>query len=565
MILLTGVALAAFVTSTPRWDPTVPLPRKVALPMDHYYSLEEIHSSLEKLARAYPDLVHLETIGQSRGGHDLVVATVSGQGEPAHKPAMYIDGNMHGNEIQGGEACLHVLDRLTIGYGVDPFITDLLDHCAFYIHPVVNPDSRVRFFEEASTPHSPRWNGRPWDNDGDGQEDEDGPEDLDGDGRLVMMRIADSDGGWVESEKDARVLRRRHPDEPGRWRMVYSEGIDNDGDGDINEDPEGGIDLNRNFPTAWKPPHVQFGAGPYALSEPEALAIAQFLSAHSNVAAVQSFHNAGNMILRPPAYRDDGEVPSADQAVYDQLAARGKSFLPDYSYLQTFEGLYAVHGGLLDWCYEGLGVFTFTNELWRTPSDEEGWVGSADVLAWLDVTTRAREWVDWHPFEHPQLGPVEIGGLDQWAQRVPPPELLFDLVSRNALFCLDHADQMPRLSIDDPRVKREPGDVSRIRVRVRNSRMIPTNSGMAALRGIAIPDTVFLELPRGHQLIGAGAVSGLPPRAQVDVRQQPFVVFDAVPGLGAVEAEFLVLGPGGRGALRVGSRRGGRPTKVFLF
>ena len=65
--------------------------------------------------------------------------------------------------------------------------TQLLNDYSFYIAPTVNPDSRHRFFHEPNTPHSPRQNIRPFDNDRDGYFDEDGPEDLNGDGERTFM------------------------------------------------------------------------------------------------------------------------------------------------------------------------------------------------------------------------------------------------------------------------------------------------------------------------------------------------------------------------------------------
>ena len=32
------------------------------------------------------------------------------------------------------------------------------------------------------------------------------------------------------------------------------------------------------------------------------------------------------------------------------------------------------------------------------------------MLAWSDEKLAGQGYVDWYPFEHPQLGPVEMGG-----------------------------------------------------------------------------------------------------------------------------------------------------------
>lgn len=48
---------------------------------------------------------------------------------------------------------------------------------------------------------------------------------------------------------------------------------------------------------------------------------------------------------------------------------------------------------------------------------------------------------DWTPFEHPQLGQVEIGGVDnKWCLQNPPPELLEAEIAKNtgSQFCVLH-------------------------------------------------------------------------------------------------------------------------------
>ena len=82
--------------------------------------------------------------------------------------------------------------------------------------------------------------------------------------------------------------------------------------------------MNRNWPSDWQPEHVQGGAGPYPLCSPETRAVADYLLAHPTSRAVQSYHNAGGMILRGPGARvPRGSLPAARTSrVYDELAAR---------------------------------------------------------------------------------------------------------------------------------------------------------------------------------------------------------------------------------------------------
>ena len=99
---------------------------------------------------------------------------------------------------------------------------------------------------------------------------------------------------------------------------------------------------------------------------PEARAINDFLMAHPNIAGVQSYHNNGGMILRGPGAEWQGEYPRADVARLRRARrARASACCPYYRYLVIWSGLYTVHGGFIDWTNDGLGMLSFSNELWN--------------------------------------------------------------------------------------------------------------------------------------------------------------------------------------------------------
>ena len=253
------------------------------------------------------------------------------------------------------------------------------------------------------------------DNDRDGLMDEDGPDDLDGDGSITQMWKRDPNGRYIRDRLDPRIFRRVGPDEAGEWTRVGTEGIDNDGDGQINEDWMGGDDMNRNWPADWKPAYVQRGAGEFPLSNPETRAVAEWCYAHPNIAAFQSYHNTGGMILRGPgaSYRD-GAYPSADKRVLDQIASEGEKMLPFYRSLVIYKDLYNVHGGEATWASEALGVISFTNELmtagkyfqrdgYDRPNEEQ-------MMFFRDRLQFGETFTDYTEHDHPQLGPVIVGG-----------------------------------------------------------------------------------------------------------------------------------------------------------
>lgn len=469
---------------------------KVEIAWNRLYDFDEVYELLDRLAAAHPGLLSGQVIGHSTENRELRVYTLSNPatGADGEKPAMWIDGNVHGNEVQGGEAVVYVAWYLLENYATNARVAELVDGTAFYLLPMVNPDGRAAWFRDAHNASSSRTGRMPHDDDRDGLYDEDSPDDLDGDGDIVQMRKhAPGQGTHRLDPDDPRILEFVPPNDRGirgDWLMLGSEGIDNDGDGRINEDAVGGYDMNRAWPSMWQPDWVQFGAGPYPLYWPETRAIARFVLDHPNIGGVQSYHNAGGMILRGPGAEVFGEYPRADTAVYDELGRDGERMLPYYRYMVIWRDLYTVFGGFVNWTYEGLGIVSFTNELWNEsqyfgdrPED-----GRDSQHFFDDRLLFGAGFVDWHPFEHPLYGTVEIGGFRKDVGRVPPSFLIEEMVHRNALFAIRHAEALPRVEIAEATATDLGGGVRAIDAVFRNLHVIPTRTARAAERKIGRPD-----------------------------------------------------------------------------
>jgi hypothetical protein len=531
--------------------------RLLDVTFDRYYDAAALAATLKRVHEAYPTWTRLEEMGKSREGRPLWVMTVFVPSGPplASRPAMYVDGNTHGNEAQCTEVCLFTIKYLLTRD--DPWVAALVKRAAFHVAPCVNPDSRERFLHAAFDEHSPRGVPRPVDDDRDGLVDEDGPNDLDGDGEILSMRVKDPNGDTVVDERDDRLVRPRKPGEAGRYRMLGREGIDDDGDGEVNEDGIGAVDPNRNWPSEWRPEPEQHGAGPYPLSEPETRATALWILAHPRIAAVQSYHNAGQMILRPPASKTDkeAELPREDEALYDEIGRRGGILLPGYRYMQIREDLYKVHGGFVDWTYGTLGVFSFTNELWGL----WGWGTDNDAkalepLRWNDVALHGAGFVRWHEVKHPTFGTVEVGGWRRFTTRNTPVDFLPDLCLRNCLFTLEHASTMPDVVVTSA-TRAEGGRV--VRVVVGNRALLPTISAWAQKHRLLPPDEVWVD---GAAVLAAAEVLPGRPPAPLPVREGRARLETGVRGESSRTID-LHLAPGAR-ATRVvfSSRLGGEAS-----
>ena len=256
------------------------------------------------------DLATMESLGISLQGRNVWMVQV---GNPTgvsfdRRPGVLVVGNLEGDHLVGSHLALEAI-RYLLENARDPVVqTALTDH-VFYVFPRLNPDGAEAMF--AGVKWNRTTNSLPWDADNDGRTDEDGPEDLNGDGFITVMRVADPAGPYMIDPLDTRLMKRADPTrgESGAY-ILYWEGTDNDGDGFINEDGPGGVDLNRNFQHEY--PYWEGDAGPHMVSEVESRALMDFVVAHRNIAAILTFGESDNLVT-PPDSRGalaEAKVPS---------------------------------------------------------------------------------------------------------------------------------------------------------------------------------------------------------------------------------------------------------------
>jgi hypothetical protein len=493
---------------------------KVKLEFNRWHDVPELYADMRRIADAFPKFCRIQSIGKSHDGLDLIVMTINNPatGPESGKAGMYIEANVHGNEIQGGEVCLYTAWYLMENYVRIEQITRLVDERVFYIIPTVNPDGRQLFME------GPTGNTRtghvPVDDDNDGLFDEDGPNDLNGNGVIEQMRLyVPGKGNYRVSRLNPNMLEPVPAGETGDYVLLGAEGLDDDGDGQVDEDGPGSYDGNRNWGSDWQPDYVQNGAMDFPFQLPEAKAVNDFLMAHPNIAGVQSYHNSGGMILRGPGAESVGEYPAADVKVYDELGKNGERILPYYRYLVIWSGLYTVHGGFIDWTNDGLGILTFSNELWNgdqyftSPALQEQQKDPASPIApnvsryYFDKYLEfGAEYLPWKKFKHPQYGDIEIGGTwSRFQGRVPPRFMNEELCHRNMAFTLYQADEMPLVKIGETTVEKAGDGIYRLFVDIENPKVTPTVLEKAARTNVVRPDILGLE-GKGVEVVTAGIV-----------------------------------------------------------
>ena len=491
----------------------------------HYHTYDEANSFLEKWADEYSDILELYSVGKSFEGRDIWQVSVTNKetGKDTDKPAIFIEGGRHSGEITSSESVLWLLHHVLTNYGTDEEITDLVDTKTLYLKVMNNPDGSELYRQTAQ---SNRSTVRPHDSDRDGLLDEDPGEDLDGDGFIRQMRkkVGEGEGNNTLDPRDSSGrLMKRVQDNEGDW-MVYREGIDDDLDGDYNEDGIGGLDLHRNYPENWRPEPgqeatgrgwTQGGAGEFPLSETETRAVVLFLLTHPNVSIGQSMDTVVPMHLRPPSTsKSEERMYEGDLKWYQYFDEEGMKITGyhwagdvyhDYrtrTPVSSRTGEPTRPGPLFghspDFGYWYYGSIWYGDELWNggpmKDYNEDGLFDSYDSLIWNDTERDGKEFMDWTPFTHPQLGEVEIGGFNpKFASQNAPPDLLEEWARKEAMFNLFLAKHLPQIEIVDTAVEKAEDGLFEVSVTFTNTGKLPTALEQAQLVKIVRPDTAKLE------------------------------------------------------------------------
>ncbi len=499
---------------------------------DTYCDNAALGAMLDHWIEAHPSLVERRVLGRSFEGAEIPLCVVTNRdtGPDTDKPAFWVDGNIHATEVTASMAALYLIDHLLRGHGSDPEITRVVDEQVFYVVPRLNPDGAARAL--ARPPEILRSGTRPYPEDrrADGLH----VEDVDGDGRVLQMRIRDAAGDWKVSDRDPRLLVKRAPHENGgTYYRVLPEGRVESYDGYTIEMARAhrGLDFNRNFPAGWRPEGEQLGAGDFPGSEPEIRAVIDFMTTHPNVFGAITFHTYGRVLLRPFSDRSDEQMDTHDLWVFDAIGELGTE-LTEYPCVSVFHHFRyhpkeTMGGAFDDWLYDHLGAFALTVELWDLPTASGIETKRKDLkfIEWSRthpveddhrilsfVTEHAPDaLVEWRPFEHPELGPVEIGGWDfLFSWRNPPPALLESEIARQAPFVVGMASMAPRLRWVDVRVTPVGTDRWHVLAVVENVGYLPTSGSQRArktsraepVRVELVSDAAEFERGRPRQTLG---------------------------------------------------------------
>lgn len=486
------------------------------LTFDVFHSVDVINSWIIRWAKEYPELVDLYEVARSFEGRPILQMTITNKktGKHTDKPAAFFEGNRHSGEVTSSESAMYLAWYLLSNYGKDPAVSKILDTKTVYIRPVNNPDGHNLYMHTAQ---SNRSTVRPTDNDLDGLLDEDSPEDINGDGIILGMRWKDAEKGnyIIDPDDPSGRIMKRVPEGEGDFRY-QSEGIDNDGDGRVNEDGIGGLDLHRNYPENWRPErhieatgrgYTQYGAGEYPLSEIETRSVVTFLLSHPHVYVVNSMDTRVPMHLRPPSTSASEERMYPEDLewyeYFDALGMKHTGYERAGDVYMDYGGGRPLFGHGPDFGYWYYGSIWYGDELWNGARykdyDGDGDKDQLDLLRWDEEENNGDGFIEWTIARHPEFGEVEIGGFHpKFFSQNPPAKHLEPWAANQAMFNLDMVKHLPELVFEDVEIKAkkeydQDSTDYEIKVTYRNAGKLPTALKQAHLVKIVMEDQVELD------------------------------------------------------------------------
>ncbi|GAC1542869.1 MAG: M14 family metallopeptidase [Polyangiales bacterium] len=492
----------------------------------NYLRNADVEAQMRAWAEAFPELVRLRSIGSSHDGAPLWLLTI-GPDPDRVRPAAWIDGNMHATELAGSSVALAIAEdviRLHLApdaelHALPAHVRARLRDVVFHVLPRMCPDGaecvlvdgryvRSNPRDRRTNKQHARWIGK----------------DVDGDGLSLSMRKVDPGGEFVDCPEVPGLLLPRRLEDPGPYYKVYPEGLIENFDGVHVPDPyflsDNEVDLNRNFPWSWMPDHEQAGAGAFATSEPESRAVVEYVTAHPEIFALLNLHTFGGVFIRPLGHKSDKQMDQSDLALFRQIEQWGEQIVgyPTVSGYEefTYEPDKPLHGDLTDFGYHARGAIAYVCEIWdlfkqigiarRKPFADHYTHVTREEMVRLGVWDRdhnhSRVMRPWKKLQHPQLGEVEVGGVDgRVGMSNPPYEMLPEICDKQAAMFLRVAAMAPALVVEDARVIDLGDGVRRVDVTVANHGYLPTYV-LASAKKLAHNEPVSVEATaRGCTLV----------------------------------------------------------------
>ncbi|RKY78585.1 hypothetical protein DRQ07_07425 [candidate division KSB1 bacterium] len=550
-----------------------------------------LKSEFLTLQKKFPQIVRVSDLVKTKSGNSMILVTI-GKNSHDDKSGILLVGSADGSYLPGSEVALKIAVKLAEQYGKVDSVTTMLNKHVLYIIPRLNPDAAEYYFKKIKFEHP--YNNTPIDNDHDGLIDEDGPEDLNHDNMITIMRVKDPEGKYMIDPENPLLLRKADPakGEKGEYK-IYTEGIDNDSDGLFNEDGTGGVDINKNFPQEY--PAFKKNAGKFMESEPETRAVSKFLFDHRNIVLTLTYGLYDNLVNSPKPLPQRTMKPASEPSQRRFGFSRKpvtKLNTKDIPYYKAIGDLYKKitgltgkstvyvnkdkgQGSFYKWVYFQRGILSLTTSLITIPekpvknnskNDPQGKnpskkmknrsKGENDPSAmdkkWLEYfkANNIPGYVEWKPYNHKQLGRVEIGGFAPFAKTTFLQKSIEQLSDQQTKFICSLFDKLPQIVVEDINVKPKGSNIFAVSAYIKNIGYLPTATAHGEKTRLAKPVLVKFYLKKG-ELISGNKITFIP----------------ALKGSGsAKKVEWLVHAPAGtKITLKVISETAGRINRTVTL
>jgi len=237
-----------------------------------------------------------------------------------------------------------------------------------------------------------------------------------------------------------------------------------------------------------------------------------------------NLHCFGGVYIRPLGHAPDNKMDQDDLALFRLIGQRAEA-LTGYPMVSGFEEfLYEpdqpLHGDLTDFAFNQRGAVAYVIELWDLfkrlglprPKRFVDYYNNltrddlCKLAAWDRDHNRGRVVQAWRPFDHPQLGRVELGGVDPrvgiWN---PPPDQLGEVCRQHAACFLEVAALAPSVVVRSARALPVGDGLSRVEVVIENTGYLPSHV-LASARSLEWNEPLYADLSaNGCELVDPGA------------------------------------------------------------
>ncbi|AXT20087.1 peptidase [Flavobacteriaceae bacterium AU392] len=443
-----------------------------------YRNSSQITNDLKSLVSKHSSNASLKSLTKTIGKKDIWALTLS-NGNPDNNPAIAIVGGVDGSHLLSVELSVKLAENILTNH------KNLLETTTFYIFPNMSPDATEQYFKTLK--YERKGNSNATDDDRDGTIGEDGFEDLNNDNLITLIRVEDPTGDYKMLDDDNRIMVKANTKkgEVGSYK-VFSEGIDNDKDGNFNEDGEGGVVFNKNM--SYKFPYFKPGAGEHPVSEKENRALLDFLYEKWNIYSILTFGPANNL-SKPLKYTASAANKRVVTSILKKDEALNKFISERYNKITKTKGApnsIAKGGGFFEWSYFHFGKLAMSTPGWW-PSKIKGDSitkpfknPKASFLQWAEQEGINDVFVDWTEIKHPDFPnqKVEVGGIVPFKMNNPPYKEIDGIVETHSAFIAEIVKIQPSIALTNVKQEDLGSGLTRITVDIHNSGLIPTHTEM---------------------------------------------------------------------------------------